>query len=236
MDPECWTSNCFAASSPSWMPVASPEPANECIERNRRSASRSSGWRTNSGRPLLNRTGKQVAPAEHGERLLSYARRLLALAEEARDVLARPGNKGAVRLGIPQDFAAFGLTNLLATFARSITRSIAASKFSECSVFRGRSEVCAGSSNCAPRPPIPAAARSENGRTGVALNRGRSIILGLACDKVRHHGATAKQYCPSSSAVARLLTKRNRQSRPDRHVGHWPRRSQRLGEAGEFAQ
>ena len=53
------------------------------------------------GRPLLNRTGKQVAPTEHGERLLSYARRLLALAEEARDVLARPGNKGAVRLGIP---------------------------------------------------------------------------------------------------------------------------------------
>jgi DNA-binding transcriptional LysR family regulator len=50
---------------------------------------------------LLNRTGKQVAPTEHGERLLSYARRLLALAEEARDVLARPGNKGAVRLGIP---------------------------------------------------------------------------------------------------------------------------------------
>jgi DNA-binding transcriptional LysR family regulator len=71
------------------------------------------------GRPLLNRTGKQVAPTEHGERLLSYARRLLSLAEEARDVLARPGNEGAVRLGIPQDFAAFRLTKLLATFARS---------------------------------------------------------------------------------------------------------------------
>ena len=71
------------------------------------------------GRPLLNRTGKQVALTEHGERLLSYARRLLSLAEEARDVLARPGNEGAVRLGIPQDFAAFRLTKLLATFARS---------------------------------------------------------------------------------------------------------------------
>jgi DNA-binding transcriptional LysR family regulator len=71
------------------------------------------------GCPLLNRTGKQVVPTEHGERLLSYARRLLSLAEEARDVLARPGNEGAVRLGIPQDFAAFRLTKLLATFARS---------------------------------------------------------------------------------------------------------------------
>jgi DNA-binding transcriptional LysR family regulator len=42
------------------------------------------------GQPLLNRTGKDVTPTEAGERLLSYARRLLALAEEARDVLARP--------------------------------------------------------------------------------------------------------------------------------------------------
>jgi DNA-binding transcriptional LysR family regulator len=71
------------------------------------------------GQPLLNRTAKDVTPTEAGERLLSYARRLLALAEEARDVLARPGPEGAVRLGIPEDFAAYRLTKLLATFARS---------------------------------------------------------------------------------------------------------------------
>jgi DNA-binding transcriptional LysR family regulator len=71
------------------------------------------------GQPLLNRSGKDVTPTEAGERLLSYARRLLSLAEEARDVLARPGNEGAVRLGIPEDFAAYRLTKLLATFARS---------------------------------------------------------------------------------------------------------------------
>jgi DNA-binding transcriptional LysR family regulator len=71
------------------------------------------------GQPLLNRTGKDVTPTEAGERLLSYARRLLALAEEARDVLARPTNEGAVRLGIPEDFAAYRLTELLADFSRS---------------------------------------------------------------------------------------------------------------------
>src|ERR1700687_1593433 len=58
------------------------------------------------GQPLLNRTGKDVTPTEAGERLLSYARRLLSLAEEARDVLARPGNEGAVRLGGPGGFFA----------------------------------------------------------------------------------------------------------------------------------
>jgi len=50
---------------------------------------------------------------------LSYARRLLSLAEEARDVMARPGSEGAIRLGIPEDFAAYRLTKLLAAFSRS---------------------------------------------------------------------------------------------------------------------
>jgi DNA-binding transcriptional LysR family regulator len=71
------------------------------------------------GQPLLNRNGKDVTPTEAGERLLSYARRLLALAEEARDVLTRPGNEGAVRLGVPEDFAAYRLAKLLAAFSRS---------------------------------------------------------------------------------------------------------------------
>src|SRR6202453_652372 len=71
------------------------------------------------GQPLLDRSGKDVTPTEAGERLLSYARRLLALEEEARDVLARPGNEGAVRLGINEDFAAYRLAKLLATFSRA---------------------------------------------------------------------------------------------------------------------
>jgi DNA-binding transcriptional LysR family regulator len=71
------------------------------------------------GQPLLIRSGKDVTPTEAGERLLSYARRLLSLAEEARDVLSRPGSEGAIRIGITEDFAAYRLTKLLATFARS---------------------------------------------------------------------------------------------------------------------
>jgi DNA-binding transcriptional LysR family regulator len=67
------------------------------------------------GQPLLNRSSKDATPTEAGERLLPYARRLLSLAEEARDVLARPGHEGAVRLGVPEDFAAYRL----AAFSRS---------------------------------------------------------------------------------------------------------------------
>jgi DNA-binding transcriptional LysR family regulator len=71
------------------------------------------------GRRLLHRNGKQATPTEEGERLLSYARRILALAQEARDVVARPAGDGVVRLGIPEDFAAYRLTELLSDFARS---------------------------------------------------------------------------------------------------------------------
>jgi DNA-binding transcriptional LysR family regulator len=71
------------------------------------------------GQPLLIRSGKDVTLTEAGEKLLSYARRLLSLAEEARDVVARPAQEGAVRLGIPEDFALYRLAKLLAAFSRA---------------------------------------------------------------------------------------------------------------------
>ena len=71
------------------------------------------------GKPLLVRDGKRATPTEEGERLLGYARRILALAQEARDVVARPVVDGVVRLGIPEDFAAYRLPEVLSDFARS---------------------------------------------------------------------------------------------------------------------
>jgi DNA-binding transcriptional LysR family regulator len=70
------------------------------------------------GRELILRNGKQATPTEEGERLLSYARRILALAEEAHDVVARPSGEGVVRLGLPEDFAAYRLADMLSDFAR----------------------------------------------------------------------------------------------------------------------
>jgi DNA-binding transcriptional LysR family regulator len=70
------------------------------------------------GRSLLHRDGKRVRPTEEGERLLSYARRILALAEEARDVVSRPSGDGVVRLGLPEEFVAYRLTEMLSEFVR----------------------------------------------------------------------------------------------------------------------
>lgn len=71
------------------------------------------------GFPLLHRNGKQATPTEQGERLLSYSRRILALEQEAREVVARPAGAGVVRLGVPEDFAAYRLTELLSDFVRA---------------------------------------------------------------------------------------------------------------------
>lgn len=71
------------------------------------------------GRELLQRSGKRVTLTDEGERLLSYARRLLALAAEARDVVAKPASDGVVRLGIPEDFAAHRLAQMLSQHRRA---------------------------------------------------------------------------------------------------------------------
>jgi DNA-binding transcriptional LysR family regulator len=71
------------------------------------------------GRQLLVRKGKRVSLTDEGEQLLTYARRILALADEARDALARLSSDDVVRLGVPEDFAAYRLAQMLSKFVRS---------------------------------------------------------------------------------------------------------------------
>lgn len=74
---------------------------------------------TNVGHVLLLRdksTGR-VETTEEGEVLLSYARRLLAIAGEAMEVMRRPAVPKMVRLGVPEDFAGRKLIGLLSRFA-----------------------------------------------------------------------------------------------------------------------
>ncbi len=68
------------------------------------------------GKPLLERTSHQVKLTEEGERLLGYARRIIALNGEAHDALSDQWPDGVVRLGVPEDFAA-ATTSLLAQFS-----------------------------------------------------------------------------------------------------------------------
>ena len=68
---------------------------------------------------LRDRAGNQVQATEEGELMLAYARKLLAMADEAELVLSAPRRVQVIRLGIPEDFDVARLTTLLAGFAAS---------------------------------------------------------------------------------------------------------------------
>ncbi|MGX5826926.1 LysR substrate-binding domain-containing protein [Mesorhizobium sp. 43Arga] len=69
------------------------------------------------GNQLLVRGPRTVAPNAVGEDFLIYARRLLKLSDEAWASVTRPKETGSVRLGVPDDYAAFLLPPVLSRFA-----------------------------------------------------------------------------------------------------------------------
>lgn len=70
------------------------------------------------GRPLFLREGRSLRPNPAGEDLLVHARRLLRLSEEARASLSHPEAAGTVRIGMPEDYAAWLLAPTLERFGR----------------------------------------------------------------------------------------------------------------------
>jgi len=72
-----------------------------------------------AGKPLFKKSGRGLALTTAGESLLSYAKRILELNDEAIYGLQDGEVEGWVRLGIPQDFAEGWLTGVLGQFARA---------------------------------------------------------------------------------------------------------------------
>ncbi|WP_207484175.1 LysR substrate-binding domain-containing protein [Arenibaculum pallidiluteum] len=70
------------------------------------------------GRRVFNRETRELALTPDGELLLTYARRLLATANEACARLMEPEVGGLVRLGTPEDFATAHLPDVLWRFSR----------------------------------------------------------------------------------------------------------------------
>ncbi len=71
------------------------------------------------GEPLVKKAGRGLALTTAGEGLLSYAKRLLELNDEAVDAIRGSALEGWVRLGLPQDFADTFLPAVLGRFARA---------------------------------------------------------------------------------------------------------------------
>jgi DNA-binding transcriptional LysR family regulator len=70
-------------------------------------------------RPVFRRTSRRVELTREGETLLAYARRLLALNDEAVQRLIAPPVAGRLRLGVADHFVPRSLAPILARFART---------------------------------------------------------------------------------------------------------------------
>ncbi|MBV6821544.1 LysR substrate-binding domain-containing protein [Pseudomonas sp. PD9R] len=72
---------------------------------------------------LRDRTGQNISVTEHGEMLIHYARRLLALSSEAVEALACDVDLEILRIGVPEDFDARRMALILAGFNREQPRA-----------------------------------------------------------------------------------------------------------------
>ena len=72
-----------------------------------------------AGVELLRKHGRGLVLTEAGEVMLAYARRLLALNDEAMSAVRGPGVSGTLRFGLPQDFAETWFPTTLAQFSRA---------------------------------------------------------------------------------------------------------------------
>lgn len=75
-----------------------------------------------AGTELVRRSGRGLALTDGGELLLSYARRLLSLNDEAVSAVQSRDLEGWVRLGIQEDFGETVLPQVLGRFARAHPR------------------------------------------------------------------------------------------------------------------
>lgn len=74
------------------------------------------------GQALLDRSGRGVALTAQGEQLLGYARRMLALNDEALARMTGEAWEGEIRFGVPHDIVYPHIPAVLARFARSHPR------------------------------------------------------------------------------------------------------------------
>src|SRR5215469_8466880 len=71
-----------------------------------------------AGQPLFRRNGRGLVPTEAGDALLAYARRIIALNDEAAASVGATAMAASVRFGLPQDFVDDILPDVITRFAR----------------------------------------------------------------------------------------------------------------------
>ncbi|MEF2553628.1 LysR family transcriptional regulator [Aurantimonas sp. A2-1-M11] len=117
------------------------------------------------GVSLFERNGRTIRITSEGARLLTYARRMLALSQETLSAFDDEAMQGHVRIGLPDDYAERFLPEILARFSRSnplVELQIACEPSSNLAehIDKGRLDV-ALVSDCYPGASLPEIVRRE---------------------------------------------------------------------------
>ena len=70
------------------------------------------------GSALVDRTARPIVATAAGERLLGYARRILALQQEAQAALGDPAGTAPLRIGVPEDLVNAAMAATFRDFSR----------------------------------------------------------------------------------------------------------------------
>ncbi|MBU6458082.1 MAG: LysR family transcriptional regulator [Bradyrhizobium sp.] len=70
------------------------------------------------GLMLIDRAARPVELTAAGERLLGYAKRILALQQEAKSALGDPAGTASIRIGVPEDIVSAAMAKVFSGFAR----------------------------------------------------------------------------------------------------------------------
>lgn len=137
------------------------------------------------GQKLFRRLGRSMVLTDAGERMLIYAKRLVALNDEAVSEAASPRLDGTVRLGAPPDFAETWLPTALARFARlcpSVRVEMTIERSPALSALLGRGELDLAMSFAAAQPEQDGPARSRwPGSVRRIIGDVRTIPFGWRC-------------------------------------------------------
>jgi len=71
-----------------------------------------------AGHPLFQRSGRGLVPTEAGDALLTYARRIIELHDEAAAALGTTAAAASIRMGLPQDFFEDVMPDAITRFSR----------------------------------------------------------------------------------------------------------------------
>jgi DNA-binding transcriptional LysR family regulator len=71
------------------------------------------------GASLLTKDGRTILPTQEGEKLLTFAREIVRINDEAAHYFRRGDLSGVLRIGLPTDYAMAFLQNTLAMFVRN---------------------------------------------------------------------------------------------------------------------